>query len=375
MKKGVKYFIYSLIPTILLLGLAEGIARIFDLARPQFVTAPLPGEFRGMIQPHEELFWALKPNTVAKEAKHATVNINAQGFRGKNLQAKKENEYRIISLGESTTFGAGVEDYETYSYLLGERLNSALSNDIYVNVMNCGFSAYSSFQGLKYLELYGLSYQPDMVLVYFEFNDYLPSTLRSYGFDETKAYLTDKQLYESKFNSWTNKIIASSKFLTFLHYRYAAYRLKGLDKKDISNPFDKVGIEGENPVGGRLAIEQDGQLEGAGFQESNFGQRVSEEERVEIFRTFKDVCEKNNIELVVIHPAYAISNPHQCVLTRFCSEESVKIFEAFPSLHPDINAPHQLYNDDVHPNTMGHQILAKDLAEFIEPYIGLESSN
>lgn len=352
----------------MLLVLAEGIIRVFDLAQPEFVTAPLPGEFRGMVQPHEELFWTLKPNTIAKEANDVTVHINAQGFRGKNLEPKQANEYRILSLGESTTFGAGVEDNETYSYLLGEYLSDTL-NDTYVNVLNCGFSAYSSFQGVKYLELYGLSYQPDMVLVYFEVNDYLPSTLRSYGFDETKAYLTDKQLYESKFNSLATKIITSSKFLTFLHYRYAAFRLRQLDKKDLPNPLTNVGIEGENPTAGRLAKEENGKLERAGFKEDNFGQRVSETERLENLQSFKRICEEHNIELVIIHPSYANSSPHQCVLTKFCSEEGVKIFEAFPSLHPNLLEPYQLYWDDAHPTAQGHQGLAEDLAQFLTPIV------
>lgn len=368
MKKKVRYFLYSFIPVIALLGLAEGIVRIFDLAQPQFLTAPLPGEFRGMVQPHDELFWSLKPNTVAKEANDVTVHINAQGFRGEDMQPKQPNEYRILSLGESTTFGAGVEDDETYSFQLAESLNDSLS-DVHVNVLNCGFSAYSSFQGLKYLELYGLSYKPDMVLVYFEVNDYLPSTLRSYGYDETKAYLTDKQLYESKFHSLASRIISGSKFLTFLSYRYAAYELKRLDKKDLPNPLNKVGISQENPMAGRLAKEKDGQMQRTGFNEANFGQRVSEEERVEIFRSFKKVCKDNNIELVVIHPAYAISRPHQCILTKLCKEEGITMFDAYSSLHPDPKQPYLFYYDYVHPTREGHQHLANDLSQFLQPMI------
>lgn len=358
---------------MILLLLAEGIARVFDLAQPQFVTAPLPGEFRGMVQPHEELFWSLIPNAVVKGNQNVTVSINAEGFRGKNLKPKQANEFRILSLGESTTFGAGVEEDETYSYLLGEYLNDSLPNDIYVNVLNCGFSAYSSFQGLKYLELYGLGYEPDMVLLYFEVNDYLPSTLRSYGFNETKACLTDKQLYQSKFHSISSKVISNSKFLSFLHYRYAAFKLSRLDKKSLPSPLNRVGINTENPMAGRLAKQKDGQLERVGLKEANFGQRVSEKERVEIFWSFMEICERNNIELVVIHPAYAISTPHYCVLTRFCKEQNVKMFEAYPSLHLNIMQPYQLYDDAVHPNKMGHQRLAKNLADFLEIGIKRES--
>ena len=99
--------------------------------------------------PHEKLFWVPMPNT-RKVYFNVTMTINSNGHRGYNITSKKSNEYRILSLGESTTFGIGVEDNETYSFLLQKKLNTKNSSKYFFNVLNAGVSAYSSFQSLKY---------------------------------------------------------------------------------------------------------------------------------------------------------------------------------------------------------------------------------
>ena len=49
------------------------------------------------------------------------MRINGDGLRGPDLAAKPPGELRILSLGESTTFGAKLAYEETYSALLEQR--------------------------------------------------------------------------------------------------------------------------------------------------------------------------------------------------------------------------------------------------------------
>ncbi len=369
MKTKIKYVVFSLLPVTILLLLLEMGVRLLDLAHPQYVTAPLPDEFRGLIEPHEELFWVLKPGARSVEPNGVPVRINSHGLRGGDLPDKAANEFRILSLGESTTFGANVAEEDTYSARLEDFINAAAPVDRVVRVINAGVSAYSSFQGLKYLELYGLDLQPDLVLIYFEVNDYLPSTLRSYGFDETSSYLSDAALHRTRTHSLTRDVIRRSKLLTLLHYRYAAYKMRRMSRQDLPNPLSQIALHRPDLLANRLATEREGQVTRTTFNESHLGQRVSEVERSEILASFQARCTQEGVPLVVIHPSYRDSQPHTCVLTHFCQSQAIPLLDAFGSLHPDSLDAGALFLDELHPNREGHRRLAKDLASFLRPYV------
>lgn len=80
---------------------------------------------------------------------------------------------------------------------LGPLLEAANPGRSFTTI-NAGVSAYSSFQSLIYLELHGLDLEPDLVIFYHELNDYLPSTLRDSSQNELGVMQTDRQLHESR---------------------------------------------------------------------------------------------------------------------------------------------------------------------------------
>jgi lysophospholipase L1-like esterase len=69
--------------------------------------------------------------------------------------------------------------------------------------------------------------------------------------------------------------------------------------------------------------------------------------------------------VVVIHPAYRWSSRHECLLTRFCAENGVPMFEAYDALHPAEPAPERMFRDFMHPSAAGHRALAEGLSPFI----------
>jgi len=99
------------------------------------------------------------------------IASNAEGFRTKPLpRTKGKGVYRILFLGDSTTFGWGVEQAERFSDLLEERLNAA-STGLRYEIINLGLPGYSSYHGRLVFERYGLAYAPDMVVLSFGAND------------------------------------------------------------------------------------------------------------------------------------------------------------------------------------------------------------
>lgn len=55
----------------------------------------------------------------------STFGLNTSGYRGAVLQEKKSNEFRIATIGGSTTFGYGVNTNQSWPFLLESHLNSS----------------------------------------------------------------------------------------------------------------------------------------------------------------------------------------------------------------------------------------------------------
>ncbi|QDV06587.1 hypothetical protein Poly30_20970 [Planctomycetes bacterium Poly30] len=82
----------------------------------------------------------------------------------------------IIVIGDSYTFGWGVEDDETFPVLLAQRLKEGegLSN---VRVKNAGVSGFNTMQEASFLESRWEEWQPDVVVLGFVMNDAEPPRL------------------------------------------------------------------------------------------------------------------------------------------------------------------------------------------------------
>lgn len=116
---------------------------------------------------HPQRGWALKPDLKNKQAfGNKILNSNSKGIRGRKEHSyeKAQGKIRILTIGDSFTFGEEVSDNETFqSYL--ERLDSRLE------VINLGVHGYGHDQMLLYLKEEGLKYKPDIVLLGFLYYD------------------------------------------------------------------------------------------------------------------------------------------------------------------------------------------------------------
>jgi lysophospholipase L1-like esterase len=84
--------------------------------------------------------------------------------------AKPAGTFRIACLGDSYTYGHGVNDTETWPALLQARLAAATGNDA-IEVLNFGVRAYETEQEVRQLETRVLGFDPDIVLLCWFFND------------------------------------------------------------------------------------------------------------------------------------------------------------------------------------------------------------
>ena len=363
-----KRLVFALLPTLVLLGGAEGAIRLWGLANPTVRSMPLPGEYEGLFRSDDLLMWSIQPGTDL-EFQGARVTANSLGIRGEEIGAKAPGEFRILSLGESTTFGPGVPNDGTYTARLGELLREADAAEgraaDRVQTINGGVPAYSSFQSLLYLQERGVELEPDLVLFYHQVNDYLPSSLRTSSNDEVGLSRSDRQIHESRHRA-VEKWLGRSALFRFLSLRMARARIEKLQEGEgeVENPLFEIGLP-DIGLGARTVDTTSGIDAASGLSEKSLPTRVTRDERRQNFEELAAFCDAEGIRLLVIHPSYRESRGHEKLLVDFCEEKGVAMFDALPVLHPEGVAPEEMFRDAMHPSARGHEALAQALARRI----------
>jgi lysophospholipase L1-like esterase len=95
------------------------------------------------------------------------ISINSLGFRGPEFSAAKEGAYRIVALGESTTFGMTIQaGDQPWPEVLEQIIRQRLKTRRPVQVINAGVPSYSILANLERLPREILPLQPDMIISY-----------------------------------------------------------------------------------------------------------------------------------------------------------------------------------------------------------------
>ncbi len=118
-------------------------------------------------EPHPQLYWRLKPNQDCfTKIDRKPVHVNSHGTRGREFSsAKPAGTRRIVSLGDSRTFGWGLSEAETYSDLIEKQLQERFGATEKIEVINCGVNAWSYPQMSVFFREFALKWQPDLVIL------------------------------------------------------------------------------------------------------------------------------------------------------------------------------------------------------------------
>jgi hypothetical protein len=117
----------------------------------------------------DDLIYGYRPSTVNSWKSNEfseTAIINSDGFRGDEIKTKKSNVFRIIAVGDSFTFGHGIESNDkTYPARLEQFLNNNSANKAKnFEVINVGVKGYSPDQEYKLITKRLIKYQPDLII-------------------------------------------------------------------------------------------------------------------------------------------------------------------------------------------------------------------
>jgi lysophospholipase L1-like esterase len=103
------------------------------------------------------------------------VEINSDGLRDDEYAIERNEKQRIAVLGDSLTFGWGVEKHETFEVLLEQMLSEQRPAEL----INFGHGNYNTQQQVNVFKEKGLKYQPDRVVVFYFINDAEVTPVRS----------------------------------------------------------------------------------------------------------------------------------------------------------------------------------------------------
>lgn len=153
--------------TFLFLVLMEILLRVFA---PQIMQ-----RCEGLYVPDEKTVFALAPNFRGSQVGrnfNVAIETNSKGLRDRDFSYKKSSRvFRILVLGDSWTFGSGVEGGKTYPKVLEKLLNQKYPEKEW-EVVNSGVSAYGTFNELAFLKKEGVKYSPDLIILgFFPVND------------------------------------------------------------------------------------------------------------------------------------------------------------------------------------------------------------
>ena len=107
-----------------------------------------------------------KPNSDAT-LMGVNVKINSGGLRDKEYPLDHAQKYRIIFLGDSLTFGWGVEKVNTFEILLEGKLNKIRPTE----VLNFGTGNYNTEQEVNLFLKEEKKYKPDHAVLFYFIND------------------------------------------------------------------------------------------------------------------------------------------------------------------------------------------------------------
>ena len=239
--------------------------------------------------------------------------FNSQGYKGNELTATKTSgSFRIFAIGDSNTLGGLGENDPAWPKYLHETLRKQSNR---FEVINAGVWGYSSLQGLRRFQE-ALTFQPDMVLISFGWNDQLHVTISDADFaaGKIRTLKLDRALLRFKVGQL---VLALS---------------------------DWISYRGKQELVPRVSLVE---------YETNLKKII-------------ELAEERNIKVVFLtRPSKDSSSPYNVAMLHVAESNAVPVIDVY-SLY---QGKHEYFQDKNHFNEQGHRLMAKILYEHIKPML------
>lgn len=330
MSNTIKYILFSILVTCIFFICIELLTRIFvsesflkeKYIEFQGIEFEYAKERNGGFVQDDDLLWKLHPKG---------YQINHRGFRGAEFKVEKNKDtYRIVVLGDSISFGLGVDLHQTFPYLLQTYLSERTKNhQSKVEIINAAVPGYSSYQLVLLTEQLMSHYSPDFMIIVPGFHNDFVST----------AGPGDKHFFGSRKSNWLKSCLRKTN--SYIVLRNLIVTLKSChDAKDSQN---------------RLRVTPDEYY-------GNLKQIIS-------------LCNKKGIGIVIVKPFYSKIRQIEAPSCLKYSHKTISVCKelSVPSIEIDKQveafSPSDLYlHDLIHLNPLGHFLMAQEIAHYFRAH-------
>ena len=286
------------------------------------------------------------------------LRYNSLGFRDRDyLIPKSVNKYRIVVLGDSFTWGLGVDENDTIPKLLESDLQEFSSN---IEVINCGIEGTNTVQQLNIFKQRAIKYDPDLVLLIYYLNDidFIPKLAnRYYDSSMYSNYLltfNSGNAYGNSIRRFISKVQIHSYFVSYLVPRIGALLRK----------FGVLDI-----AGFRYATAYNRMFDG--FIDGNPGW----EESKRALREIIIACNKNkNRFILAIYPPLVDLNNYpgkkaHLAIANYCKSLGITSIDLLQSLENKNPVKLRVNYKDPHPNAVANKLVTMQILTVIKEAI------
>lgn len=363
----------SLIFAVILL---EVLVRVFD---PQITYSTARRSSPMIYEKSDYLPFVLKPNAKDRHIGvygdfNVSIAINSYGLRDYERPVLS-NAKRILVMGDSMTFGFGVEMNETYSKYLERKLNSKGSK---YEVFNAGWAdGYSLDSYYLYLKNDGIKkFKPDVIIVeFFVYNDITDISLNRWVNDSNGLPIKITSPYYDV--DGQNRLRSAKRVLPLLKNSIVQGIYESLLAR--SNLFVLI----KSTISNMLTVSSANRV-----FDKQYNPDIQNEWEINenVLLAIKGIADKNNAKLlVVVMPVNFQVNDNlwneysasigagklsrtkpDDLMKKFGSSHGIKVIDVYDSFHEEYKKEPLFLRIDGHFNPEGHKLVADDIYNYLQ---------
>ena len=305
-------------------------------------ASPVPRSHSGApyLPGNPYLLWEMVPGERTELG--AKVSVNQRGLRGAEIAAQApQGVRRVVVVGDSSVYGHGVSDSETFASQLQDRLGDQFE------VINAGVPGYSTEQSMNLLNLRVWDLSPDLLVI--------GSLWSDNNFDSfvDAELISEHRAFERR---WPTPIARAAEASAV--YRFLDWHLRISERE---SAVREVGwMLGRAPQGDRRRVPVNDYADNLQQMTDQAAERGAQV-------VFLGLA--NHVDLGAPTPGAKAWLLYREVMRDTATRNQaplVNIPEVFAQTDQSADA---LFLDEMHPSAMGHSLIAQALSDTLQPWV------
>lgn len=331
---------FAVVATGLVLVALEVTARALFQEELAAAAAPPPQPQDGAptMRGNPYLLWEQAPGVRFEHGVPTT--INSMGLRGQEpVIPKPDGVRRLLATGDSSVYGFGVGDTETFIQVAAA--------DLGVEGWNAAIPGYSTFQTLNMLEMRAWALEPDVLVIANMWSD------NNFDSFVDRDLLNAYSSFEGSRAATVQELLSPLAFYRLLHYRL---RVAASDQAEARKVGWQLGSGGQ--VGARRVEVND-----YAANLDRLAQMALSEGREVVF-----ILLANREDLFDSREAGAAWSIYREVMQDAAARHGAPIVDVPTAFRESGLSGDELFIDEMHPTTKGHAIIGAELAVVLKPW-------